>query len=322
MGKTTKIQWADSTVNPTMGCQGCELWGPSRRSCYAGKSHARKNGQNLGYAAKFEIVETMPGRMAEAAAWSDLAGRCRFEKPWLDGLPRIIFISDMGDSLSKGVDFRYLESEVIAAAVSRLGARHRWLWLTKQTARMVEFSDWLERRGASWPENLWVGTSVTSQAVAKGRIEPLLKVGAPGIVRFISLEPQFENVDLTPWLDRIDLVIQGGESGSRAEAAPFDLVWARSMRGQCRKSGTAYFLKQIGSRPVDGGKPVEGVSDLHGGEPDEWPEGLRVREWPAESEEEVSPTTPSASVGRRRHGRRGAPGPQPVEEHQVPSVRR
>jgi protein gp37 len=24
--KKTKIQWADSTVNPVMGCDGCELW--------------------------------------------------------------------------------------------------------------------------------------------------------------------------------------------------------------------------------------------------------------------------------------------------------
>ena len=27
MSIKTKIQWCDSTVNPTMGCDGCELWG-------------------------------------------------------------------------------------------------------------------------------------------------------------------------------------------------------------------------------------------------------------------------------------------------------
>ena len=27
MSVKTKIQWCDSTVNPTMGCDGCELWG-------------------------------------------------------------------------------------------------------------------------------------------------------------------------------------------------------------------------------------------------------------------------------------------------------
>ena len=28
--KITKIQWCDSTVNPVMGCEGCELWPTSR----------------------------------------------------------------------------------------------------------------------------------------------------------------------------------------------------------------------------------------------------------------------------------------------------
>jgi hypothetical protein len=26
MSKKTKIQWCDGTVNPVMGCDGCELW--------------------------------------------------------------------------------------------------------------------------------------------------------------------------------------------------------------------------------------------------------------------------------------------------------
>jgi hypothetical protein len=26
MSQTTQIQWCDSTVNPTMGCSGCELF--------------------------------------------------------------------------------------------------------------------------------------------------------------------------------------------------------------------------------------------------------------------------------------------------------
>ena len=26
MSAKTKIQWCDSTANPTMGCDGCELW--------------------------------------------------------------------------------------------------------------------------------------------------------------------------------------------------------------------------------------------------------------------------------------------------------
>jgi protein gp37 len=41
MGKTTEIQWCDSTVNPVMGCAGCELWDGKLKICYAGVLHAR-----------------------------------------------------------------------------------------------------------------------------------------------------------------------------------------------------------------------------------------------------------------------------------------
>jgi hypothetical protein len=29
--KATKIQWCHSTVNPVMGCDGCELWPPASK---------------------------------------------------------------------------------------------------------------------------------------------------------------------------------------------------------------------------------------------------------------------------------------------------
>src|SRR5947209_4800723 len=105
MSRHTAIQWCDSTVNPTMGCEGCELWNPTRRSCYAGVLHQRFGGHSPGYAPAFEQVTRFPGRMAEAAHWRDLRGTVRPDKPWLSGLPRGIFISDMSDALSSSVPF-------------------------------------------------------------------------------------------------------------------------------------------------------------------------------------------------------------------------
>ena len=39
------------------------------------------------------------------------------------------------------------------------------------------------------------------------------------------------------------------------------------------------FVKQLGSRPVDGGSPMP-LADSHGGDWEEWPRDLRVRQCP------------------------------------------
>lgn len=69
MGIKTNIQRADSTVNPTMGCDGCELRNPAAgvRKCYAGTLHDRYGGKTKGYSPSFEVITPWPGRMAEAA---------------------------------------------------------------------------------------------------------------------------------------------------------------------------------------------------------------------------------------------------------------
>ncbi len=61
---------------------------------------------------------------------------------------------------------------------------------------------------------------------------------------------------------RLDWVIVGGESGPGAR--PFNLAWARSTIEQCRECG-ADALR---------------LRDRKGGDMAEWPEDLRVREWP------------------------------------------
>lgn len=274
MGERTGIQWCDSTVNPTMGCDGCELWEKGRRVCYAGLDHERKAGRSLGYAPSFETVTRFPGRVRKAAAWRPLTGLRRLDKPWLDGMPRLIFVSDMSDALSQVVSFEYLENEVISTVENPAGQQHHWLWLTKRPARMREFSRWLRR---PWPANLWAGTSITGRQ-SLGRVPPLLEVGDERTIRFLSIEPQWEAFDLGEWLSRLDWVIQGGQSGKGAPA--FDLVWARALRDACANAGVPYFLKQLGANVRDGTAVLK-LRDRHGGDWDEWPEELRVRQLPS-----------------------------------------
>ncbi len=81
----------------------------------------------------------------------------------------------------------------------------------------------------------------------------------------------------------IDWVIVGGESGPQARH--FDLAWGRSIVRQCNIAGVPVFVKQLGAMPFDPNRIDEklGYVDLRdrkGGDPQEWPEDLRVRQFP------------------------------------------
>ncbi len=293
MGLVSPIQWCDGTVNPTMGCDGCELWQPTtktgaRRSCYAGIDHEKKGGKNRGFAPAFEQVTRFPGRMKKAAAASDLRGLKHPGKPWLDGLPRLWFISDMSDALSEAISFEYLHTEVIDLVNSEAGRRHAWLWLSKQPKRMAEFSKYLG--SGRWPANLWAGTSITEPGYLK-RVPALLDVGDHSTTRFLSVEPQHTPITLAHHLDGISWVIVGGESGpvrpgklsaevwAQRRPRPFDIDWARSLLDECAGAQVPCFLKQLGSDPVERGLHLT-LNDSHGGDWSEWPEQLKVREVP------------------------------------------
>lgn len=182
-------------------------------------------------------------------------------------------------------------------AIRRLG--------TKQIARSR-----LMDPTAPWPPpNVWLGVSVEDQATADERIPLLLR--CPAAVRWVSYEPalgpvRFDAVRerklesyggmnyhavnaLTGYRDeksldaRLDWIVVGGESG--AGARPFDVAWALSTIDQCKRAGVACFVKQLGANPFHGivaGFPLHGraLSDRKGADMSEWPEALRVREWP------------------------------------------
>lgn len=148
------------------------------------------------------------------------------------------------------------------------------------------------------PPGIWMGTSTEHQEAFNERWPELR--ATPAAVRFLSVEPQIGRIDMCEqfgiwwnqttgeWVRqdgviRPDLVIQGGESGSHARE--FRYSWAESLLRQCRAASIAYFLKQMGSNPIDdlGYREIAhaaGLKDKKGGEMAEWPERLRVREMP------------------------------------------
>jgi protein gp37 len=241
--------------------------------CYAGLLGAMRPSHN-GYADRFESPKLFPGPTAVAARWAPPSAAEVAAKPWLNGAPRMIFISDMGDALSHDVPFDYLKSEIVDAVSSTDGANQLWLWLTKRPARMAQFGQWLAVHGVAWPDNLVAMTTVTSHGT-RGRVDELRKV--PAKFKGLSCEPIYSELNLD--LTGIDWVIAGG--GSDIFAEPFHVEWALQLRDCCRASNAAFFLKQLGHNPVFNGQSVR-LADRHGGEWDEWPDPTwRVREIPA-----------------------------------------
>lgn len=100
---------------------------------------------------------------------------------------------------------------------------------------------------AGWPwPHVWLGVTAENQIEADRRLPVLLRI--PAVVHFTSAEPLLEPVDLRRYLAAsLDWVIVGGESG--AGCRPFDPDWARSLRDQCRETGAAFFMKQMGGHP-------------------------------------------------------------------------
>lgn len=258
MGQFTDISWADSTINPTSGCDGCELWNDRDRTCYAGTLHETRLAKSLPtlYAPDFREVRMISGRIAKAAAWSDLRGKEREGKPHLNGLPRLIFVGDMGDVLSRAVTDEYLVDEVFAAMRSRKGERHIWLLLTKRTRRLMELS----RRMNGLPPNCMAMTTVTNQRTANARLPYLIETKAK--FRGVSAEPLRGQTDFYRAVGRtlssgIDWVITGGASGANGAEMPDQ--WANDFWGWCQDSLAAFYFKQRGGKSKDkGGCLLEG----------------------------------------------------------------
>ena len=251
MGKETDISWCDSSVNAQMGCNGCELWTKHTKTCYAGVMTEQYAGRK-GWPDAFDKPKIFPDRIAKAARWPDLTGKDRPDKPWLNGLPRLIFLNDMGDTFTEGLSINWLDPYM----ETMINSPHIHLVLTKRVRRMMQYFT----AYGGVPDNLWLGASVTDQATARGRLQYLNKIEAK--VKFVSYEPALSPVDFEPFFvwHQISWLIDGGESGRGARQTPAG-VFANT-RDMCKKHGVAYFHKQNGGSTKIGG--VWGGNQLDG----------------------------------------------------------
>jgi protein gp37 len=214
MGQKSSIEWTESTWNPLTGCTKIS---PGCKHCYAERMALRL--QAMGQA---NYVNGFTLTLHEEALELPL----RWKKP------QTIFVNSMSDMFHANVPLDFI---LRAFDVMRRAHWHRFQVLTKRSDRLSDLSEQLP-----WTDNIWMGVSVENDEYTD-RIDHLRDTGAA--IKFLSLEPLLGPLD-NIYLDKIDWVIVGGESGPGARAMKSE--WVVSIRDQCVEAGVPFFFKQWG----------------------------------------------------------------------------
>jgi protein gp37 len=289
MANKTSIEWTDYNWNFLRGCsrvsEGC-------RNCYAEGVAARFSGAGMPYEGLAKFVDHKPRWTGEISFHEDiLLQPLRWKKP------RKVFVNSMSDLFHEKVTDEMLDR---AFRVMFEAKQHTFQILTKRPERMLKYvSDrWRYWKGKVWEPapNIWLGVSVEDQKTADERI-PLL-LDTPAAVRWISAEPLLGPLDLIHYLhtrylhggpyhetERLDWIVAGGESGTNARECDMRWIW-RIVR-QAKAADVPVFVKQLGALPYDSfyrsGETDQRLylKNKKGGDIEEFPLDLRVREYPA-----------------------------------------
>lgn len=292
MAEVTKIAWTHSTFNPWIGCTKIA---PPCDNCYAAARDSRHliNGTTH-WGPGVARHRTSPSYWRQPLSWN--------KKAAASGEPWRVFSASQADVFDNEVQQEWRNDlfELISAT-----PHLTWLLLTKRIGNVKEMlpADW----GDGYP-NVWLGITVGSQNEVERDVPKLQNTKAR--IRWLSIEPQLGSISLRPiWREqtspredggftyadyplqglqsngcgfanvpKIDWVVNGGESRQSGKCRRYDIAWGRLLRAQCKQDGAAFFMKQLGHLAHDGGAEIAYTGK--GDDPAEWPEEIRVREFP------------------------------------------
>lgn len=241
MAEHTKIGWVNHSFAPWFGCTQVA---PECDLCYA-KDWARR----------FRKAEWGPHAPRQRAAASTWKLPLRWQRQAVAaGEHHRVFCSHYSDVFDRQAPEPWRGD---VWALIRQCPDLQWLLLTKRAQNIRKMLP----DGWPWP-NVWLGVTAGKQRSWARDVRVLRTI--PATVRFVSVEPML--APITADLAGIDWVICGGESGHGFR--PFDPDWARALHDQCRATGTAFFMKQLGGHPDKRDKL------------DQLPLDLRIRQWP------------------------------------------
>jgi protein gp37 len=287
MAIKSNIQWTDATWNIARGCTKVD---EDCKYCYMYRESLNGTRYEPKQVTRTKTVFNLPLKLKQ---------------------PSKIFTSSLTDFFHESIDSYRNE----AWDIIRKCPHHTFQILTKRPERI------LSNLPSFWDEishHVWLGTSVgSSSATALLRIRALIKLRSICDTLFLSMEPlhaeikalerllqigsegfliskrklemmikEYPSFGMTPPDQTIDWIIVGGESGNEKgmyRYRPCELRWIEQIVNDCKEAGVPVFVKQLGTHLA---KELK-LTDRHGGNIDEWPEHLKVREFPT-SVKEVS----------------------------------
>jgi protein gp37 len=268
MGKDSSIQWTDATWNIARGCTKVDA---DCLFCYMMRDSMDGHRYDPKTVVRTKTVFNFPLKYKEIKS-----------KSW-DG-PPLIFTSSLTDVFHEAIDpYRDEMWEIIRKCPHLI-----FQILTKRPERILDCIPkfWLEIR-----DRVWLGTSIGSPK-GNQRALDLIKCRDISKTLFLSLEPIHEELNFrwVYWpkqptvsehelLKQFDWVILGGESGNdngKYRYRPCKIEWIELMITHCKEAGVPVFVKQLGTYIAN----EMMLHDRHGGDINEWPERLRIREMP------------------------------------------
>lgn len=256
MAENSNIEWTDHTWNIAVGCDKVDA---DCKFCYMYRQSLNGTRYKPNQVTRTKTVFNLPNKIKE---------------------PSKIFTSSLTDFFHEEIDsFRSEAWDII-----RNNPQHTFQILTKRPERIIDHlpEDW----GGGW-KNVWLGTSIGSSKSIHRMVE-LSTIEAK--IKFLSIEPLHEEVNLKEGLfyflgemfyvlPAFSWVIIGGESGNengQYRYRPCKLEWIEKVISDCKSAGVPVFVKQLGTHLS---KELK-LKDRHGKNMEEWPEHLRIREFP------------------------------------------
>jgi len=316
VAETSNIAWTRSTFNGWIGCtkigSGCD-------HCYAAESRPVK-AFGIQWGAGQPRHRTSVQNWNLPLRWNKQAAIEREAGFHWEGAPDMppgywpVFCSSLADVFDNEVPADWRRD---LFSLIELTPNLKWLLVTKRIGnvqdmvRKARTTDWLEGQ-----KNVRLMITVCNQEEADRDIPKLLALNCKN---GISYEPALGPVDWTAIKHQVatntfvtlnalhgvdslnrgtprsglDWIIVGGESNQgQHKARRFDIDWAYSTVQQCKAAGVPVFVKQLGSAAIRNDLVLDehereileaqwiDTKDRAGANPDEWPEDLRVREFP------------------------------------------